>query len=580
MKRIGRFLVVLLAGLGLLVSALEIHAADISISASLDKNEIYIDDTVDLTIRINGSVGSLPDPNIEALNKDFEIVGTSTSTSISVINGSFQAEKDVVLQLKPLHAGTITIKDIYVEVGGTKYYINPLTLKVISTYQLPATGSTTGESGYSGSLTSYTIPPSVLNFGIGVVGEVTKRKVYVGEQFIYRFIFYNSRGLFGNPQYSPPQFKKVWKYDLLKEPLTRKIYRDGTLFQVQELRTAIIPLSPGKIVIPPAKLVAPLDFFSGNKILRTKPIVVTVYPLPETDQPDCFTGAVGDGYKVKLKTREVRVKVGDPIQVVVEITGPGNLNLSAPPPVTVDTDIFKSFKPQVNDSIITTPNGIIVDRKVTYIFQALKEGVYSIGPIYFCYFSPTRGEYERIPIGSVKVYVAKGNGGTVKMERHGGKILLRPPTGSFEVVDYPGTLTAYLMVFWKLRWPPFVILLLVVVGALLLGRIKQVVRETREERELKKESRKLEKKMKKLVISDKPDEFYEVWKKYFKMRWQINVDTLSDEDLADLIRKGMSEDVAELVLKITTAIHRHLYAGEELPPDWKKNVIEFLKRVD
>ncbi len=546
--------------------------ADISISATLEKNEIYIDDTVQLTIKINGSVGSLPDPEISSLDADFEILGSSTSTSISIINGSFQAEKDVVLQLKPLHSGVISIKNIYVESHGRRYYITPLTLKVISTYQLPATAPSATTS--SSSLTSLPLPESVANFGIGVVGEVNKNKVYVGQQVIYRFLFINSRSLFGNPRYIPPTFKNVWKYDLLKQPIVKKIRRYGKWFQTQELRTAIIPLQPGEIVVPPAKISVPFGFFTGSKIFRTKPVEIKAYPLPQTGQPPCFTGAVGDGYKVKLNKREISAKVNDPLQIQVEITGPGNLSLTAPPPLTAPSS-FKIFNPQVNDAVVPTPDGVIIDRIITYIFQGNKAGDFILGPLKFCYFSPQKKKYMVINTGTLKIILT---GEKKVITSKTARPVLRPPSSTYEIIEYPGWITAYLMGFWKVKWLSFVIIGGFFVLFYLIRLLSFRVKMTEEMRKKRREVTASEKKLREAVKKGDPEKIYEWWKRYFRVRWNMNVDVMDPEELKSSESKTLPPDTAEIVSRITSLLHKAIFAGGAISDEIKNEVILFLRR--
>ena len=552
-----------------------LHAGEISISASLDREEIYIDDTVQLTIKISGSVGSIPDPDISSLSKDFQIVGSSTSTSISVINGSFQAEKDVILQLKPLHSGVITIKDIFVEQGGKRYYINPLTLKVITTYQLPATSST--GSNYAASFTGYNIPQSIRYSGIGVLAEVNKRKVYVGEEFLYRFIFINRISIMGNPSYSPPSFKGVWKYDLLREPITRRIVIDGYPYQIQELRTALIPLSPGKLVIPPAKLSVPLDFFTGTKIFRTRPLVVKVYPLPETGKTDCFTGAVGDGYRVKLKKTSITTTVNEPVQIDLEITGPGNLNLSAPPPVTAG-EHMKYFKPQINDSIVTTPEGTIVDRNITYILQPLKPGSYTVGPIRFCYFSPSSATYREINAGSVKITVLPPVS-KASVEKKKKEVILRPPVNDFTIINFPGKFTSWLIAFWSVKWLPFAFLAFFSLIVFLIVALSKNYAYSAGERRKRKMLSQMEKQMLKFVRKGNIEEFYRLWKSYFKIRWGMNVDILSEDEIRKFEGESIPPGSGEVILKVNEFLHNYQFANRTTSDEWKKYAEEFIKRV-
>jgi hypothetical protein len=100
MKNRYRILAALLA-CGISLSAV----ADVT--ASLDKNQVALGDTVQLSVQNDGNTdGQL---NIEPLKQDFDILGTSHGSTIQIINGSKSTQTQIALELAPKHAGTIKI---------------------------------------------------------------------------------------------------------------------------------------------------------------------------------------------------------------------------------------------------------------------------------------------------------------------------------------------------------------------------------------------------------------------------------------------------------------------------------------
>src|SRR5574337_308062 len=74
--------------------------------AFLDRNRVSLGDTVTLNIQTDGSLGS---PELSSLQKDFEVLGTSRSSSVQIVNGKTTSTVQLGIALKPLHAGTLTV---------------------------------------------------------------------------------------------------------------------------------------------------------------------------------------------------------------------------------------------------------------------------------------------------------------------------------------------------------------------------------------------------------------------------------------------------------------------------------------
>ena len=99
--RIPCLLLLLLIGCAAAVPAL----ADVT--ASLDVSQVAAGDTVQLTLEHDGRTSGQPD--VTALQRDFDILGTSSSTSIELINGSLSEKTQIVLTLAPKATGHLTI---------------------------------------------------------------------------------------------------------------------------------------------------------------------------------------------------------------------------------------------------------------------------------------------------------------------------------------------------------------------------------------------------------------------------------------------------------------------------------------
>lgn len=77
------------------------------VNAWLDQNQVSAGSPVQLTLQHDGQTDTQPD--LGPLNKDFELYGRSTGSSIQIINGKMSAQIQLRLTLIPKHGGKITL---------------------------------------------------------------------------------------------------------------------------------------------------------------------------------------------------------------------------------------------------------------------------------------------------------------------------------------------------------------------------------------------------------------------------------------------------------------------------------------
>jgi hypothetical protein len=76
-----------------------VHAADVQ--ATLDRNSVALGETVTLNLRIQGDASNLAMPDLGVLGSDFDMLGTSQNSSVSVINGAATSELTLGVVLRP-----------------------------------------------------------------------------------------------------------------------------------------------------------------------------------------------------------------------------------------------------------------------------------------------------------------------------------------------------------------------------------------------------------------------------------------------------------------------------------------------
>lgn len=80
------------------------------VRARVDSNQINSGDTLQLTLSHDGQTGSKPD--LTPLAQDFDVLATSRSSNVSIVNGSFASQTQVQLTLSPKRSGTLTIPSL------------------------------------------------------------------------------------------------------------------------------------------------------------------------------------------------------------------------------------------------------------------------------------------------------------------------------------------------------------------------------------------------------------------------------------------------------------------------------------
>ena len=193
-----------------------------SVQATLDRNDVHLGETVTLNLRIDGTMNAST-PDLSALDSDFEVLGTSTNSSLNIVNGQQTAELIIGVALRPKHTGDLQIPPLSVAGNQTQ----PLTLHV-------------GAPDASASA----------NAGKDVFVEVTpsSNHAYVGQQLLYTVrLFFDvnlNSGSLADPHVDGAELRK------LGNDADYQAVRNGHRYQVIERRYALTPQRAGSLTIP------------------------------------------------------------------------------------------------------------------------------------------------------------------------------------------------------------------------------------------------------------------------------------------------------------------------------------------
>lgn len=195
-----------------------------AVNASLSRNTIYAGDTVTLTVETNDRNFS-GEPDLAVLQQDFEVLGTSTSKQVQIVNGRRTDKQQWHIELVPRNSGDVTVPAIRVGDDET----GPLQLSVRK--QPAAVAAASGQPVF-----------------IKVSIEPADAIAYVQQQVQYTLQLYFRESL-AEGSFDGPHIDNAI-VERLGEDSQYSTTVNGEPYQVIERHYAIFPEQSGTLVIP------------------------------------------------------------------------------------------------------------------------------------------------------------------------------------------------------------------------------------------------------------------------------------------------------------------------------------------
>lgn len=386
-------------------------ADDVTISASIDRGTLGLSEQATLQVVVSGSGANIPAPKLPAL-ADFNIYSSGQSQNVSIVNGKMSSSLTYNYVLSPKAAGKFTIPPVTLDYNGKAYQTAPIAVEVTqqSAAPQPAQGGAAPQAA-----------PADDAKNIFVEASADKSTVYVNQQLTYYFRLYNRLRLAANPEYYPSSFSGFWTENL--PPKNYKTSVGGTQYGATELGTMLFPAKPGKFTIGPARLrckvivINPNDPFSdeffqaftgGGKVidLETKPLSITVLPLPEDGKPKDFNGTVGS-YSISASLDRNSVKTNEPVTLSVTVSGTGNIKTVQEPRLS-DLPDFRKYE-TVSSLNLDNATGVMKGSKTfKTVLVPATQGQKTIPPVTFSFFDPAAKAYRSLSTRALSLTVKQG----------------------------------------------------------------------------------------------------------------------------------------------------------------------------
>lgn len=287
----------------LVLSLVASLAQAVEVRARLDRDTVHMGETVTLNVEAEGSGGDMPD--FGALDADFTRLGTSSSNSINIVNGSTSAKQLWAVGLQPKHEGRIAIAPVVV--GNARS--EALTLTV-----LPAQAA------------------SVDHAGDEVFMEMSAEPTapYVQQQVrVTVALFFSVNLAAGNLEDPHAEGAVVQK---LGQDHNYRAQRGDRTYQVIERHYALIPEKSGPLLLPALNFrgravgndPAAQFFGRGREVAtRSDAIKLDVKPRPATAAAGPWLPAQTLGFTVQGPPAGTSARVGEPITLTLNLRAQG-----------------------------------------------------------------------------------------------------------------------------------------------------------------------------------------------------------------------------------------------------------------
>lgn len=413
---IGVILCVIAAGF----ATPEATAADVSVSASLEPEVVAVGGQAMLVVTVQGKFRMNAKPELPDL-ADVAVYESGTSQSMNFVNGVVSSSLSFSYVLVPSKEGTYTIAPIRFRLDDKVYEANAVTLEAVTETPGASPPPARTRPGSEREASGKTKP-------FFVDAGVDRDTVFVNQQVTWTLSFSIDvqANLFQSPTFTPPEAEGFWMEEL---PPLRKYNEEiaGRRYHVNELKRAYFPTAPGEYTIGPSQVTVTVedaafpsrdDFFSrsfrsfgfGKPVdLYTKEKRITVLPLPAAGKPADYSGIVGRNVKLTLAADKQVVQVGEPVNVVLEIAGEGNIKAVSAPELPGMKD-FKVYQSGSSSNVYRKNYIVSGSKKYEYVLVPKNEGRHTLGELRLSYFDPVDETYKQSATAAIHLDVKPGTG--------------------------------------------------------------------------------------------------------------------------------------------------------------------------
>ena len=463
-KNTARFLFLFIS-----VIALSLHDtlfAQANFTAECPQKKIGKNDYLQVEFKVDHA------SNVQSINppsfKNFSIVsGPNQESGMTSINGKVDQYVSISFILKPNSPGTYTIGPASAKADGKDFQSNSLNIEVTNSSATSSSAPNNaanllsgfgGKSPFANLNLDFPEQPQthqyddyILKKGENVTDkvkknlfiklDVSKTNCYVGEPIVASYKLY-TRLRSESTITDAPSFNgfSVSEMELNNNNSSGTEKYNGRDYNVYTLRKVqLYPLQAGTITLDPiiadnkvsfikaeyagaqsgdmffdmmqnfADANSPRDAIVEQHVtLQSKPVEITVKPLPDENKPADFKGSVGN-FIIQSSLQKDNITTDDAGNLKIIISGTGNIQLLNAPKINWPQGI-DGYDAKITDNVdkLSVPmKGVKI---FTYPFTVSKPGRYTIPANSFSYFDPAAAAYKTLFTQPLVVTVTKGKG--------------------------------------------------------------------------------------------------------------------------------------------------------------------------
>jgi len=360
-----------LAGFMVLLASAQGLAQDATLSASVDRDSIHANESFTYILRAEGQLSGRPD--LSVLGRDFDVIDTSQSTRIQIVNGRSSQVAEWVVELMPRAPGSYDLPSI--RLGALQSNAVPLDI-------LPAVN----DSGADGD--------------IFIEVELDRPSAYVQSQVVYTLRLFVGIGT-GRATLTAPRVDGgeaiVEKLGGDREYTT---VRSGRVYNVRERTYAIFPQTSGQVRIGPAvydAVIYPSRGFQRQQRLSSDVLELNVNPAvapPASNPGAVWLPANSLSIEESWSDSPTRFEQGIPQTRVLTVVASGLLETQLPELDPGVTPGLRQYPDQPELSRETTATGIQATRTERYAVIAQQAGPVELPPVELPWFNVDTGRWE------------------------------------------------------------------------------------------------------------------------------------------------------------------------------------------
>lgn len=367
------------------------HAGGVSVHARLDRDHVRIGGVVTLNIEVDGTAQASR-PDLHALRSDFDIVGSSRNSSVSIINGHGSIQTQWVIRLRPRHAGQLVIPALEIDGHAT----TPLTLNVEAA---PA-----ARRGVAGDAVFIRVTPST-------------RAPYVGQQIDLTVKLFYAANV-GSGAFNPPRGQDV-DVQPLGHGSRYRTTRDGRHYRVLERHYAVTPRHAGPINLAPVTFKGTVGsgvaaLFGNARVVtaRSAPIRLAVRSRPASWGKTAWLPARKLSLHLTGLPADGQVRAGQSLTLTLTEKAVGLPFEVLPEPQLPTLDGVDVYPGQTRDHTGNDGHWLHGTRKRTFSLVPQQAGTLTIPAITLKWWNVETGKQEvaRIPARTLTVVAAPAGG--------------------------------------------------------------------------------------------------------------------------------------------------------------------------